>query len=715
LHVAIKQRANALTGSALATAALWSYGLAAAGFLAFAVRLALGWRRNARGAVLIAAILATAIWAAACVGAGVWSGAGFWLASNVLDALRYACWFAFLGILLRGSSQTDASSPVSRVLPGWLIAIVATGLVASVVLSEGYPAAQVLGLRVRTGEFALRLGLAVFGLILTEQLLRRAPPNVRWSIKHLCVGLAGLFAFDLFLYADAMLYAQLDPDIWVARGIANVLVIPFVAISTARNTGWTIEMHMSRSAVFHSTALLLSGVLLLAVAAAGYGIRFFGGDWGRALQIELLFGATLLAVLAGTSGKFRSKLQVFVSKNFFSYRYDYRAEWLRFTRTLAAESSVPRVQERCIKALIDLVESPSGVLWLKSENDGFRPESRLNMAAIDAVEPSDGSLARFLERTGWVVNLDEYALDPMRYEGLDLPRWLAEVPAAWLVVPLISSAELVGFVLMTTPRTALDVNWEVLDLLKTASRQAASYLGQIRATEALLEARKFEAFNRMSAFVIHDLKNLVAQLSLMLKNSERHAGNPEFQRDMLSTVEHVVGRINGLMLQLHAGATPPENARLTDIGSIVQRICAAKSAAGARIDTDLTPGIFAVCNEDRMDHVIGHLIQNAIDATAEHGLVSVRVLRDGNSAVLEVVDTGIGMSADFMRDRLFRPFETTKADGMGIGVYESSRYVDGLGGQILIESTPGKGTCVRVLLPTGNHMNDASPMLKEVA
>ncbi len=665
--------------------------------------------------MLIAAIVATALWAAAGAVIGISPVPSAWLASDALDALRYAIWFAFLASLLRGASRREPASGGGSPLPRWAIALVAAALVASVALSDGYPFALAIGTQARILEFGLGLGLAVFGLILVEQLLRRAPPDARWSIKHLCVGLAGVFAFDLLLYADAMLYARLDPDLWVARGAANLLVIPFVAISTARNTGWTIEMHMSRSIVFHSTALLLSGAFLLVIAAAGYYVRFFGGEWGRALQIELLFGASLLAVVAVSSGRFRSKVQVFVSKHFFSYRYDYRAEWLRFTSTLSAESSVPRVQEQCIKALADLVESPGGALWLKTENEGFRPVSRLNIAAIEAAEPEHGSVASFLERTGWIVNLDEYASEPARYEGLVLPDWLASIPAAWLVIPLPSGNELVGFVLLAKPRTALDVNWEVRDLLKTASRQAASYLGQIRASEALLEARKFDAFNRMSAFVVHDLKNLVAQLSLMLENSERHAGNPEFQRDMLSTVEHVVGRMNALMLQLRAGASPVENARPADLGSIVQRICATKAGPQVRIDVDLAPTVFVIGHEDRLGHVIGHLIQNAIDATAERGQVSVRVRRDGRFAELEITDTGVGMSAQFMRERLFKPFETTKAEGMGIGVYESSQYVAGLGGQILIDSALGTGTRVRVLLPMGNSANDAPPALKEVA
>ncbi len=327
-------------------------------------------------------------------------------------------WFAFLAALLNGAPGTAAASKAPRLLPGWLIAIVAAALVASCrAYRRGCLSAQLLGTQTHTVEFGLRLGLAVFGLILVEQLLRRAHPQARWGIKPLCVGLAGVFAFDLFLYAEAMLFGRLDPDIWVARGFANALVIPFVAIATARNTGWTIDMHVSRGVVFHSTALLVSGIFLLAIAGAGYFVRYFGGGWGRTLQIELLFGAMLFAILLASSGRFRSKLRVFVSKHFFSYRYDYRQEWLRFTRTLSAESSVPNVQEQCIKALANLVESPGGALWLKAENEGFRPASRWNMAAIDAVEPAQGSLARFLERTGWVINLREYASEPARYDG----------------------------------------------------------------------------------------------------------------------------------------------------------------------------------------------------------------------------------------------------------------------------------------------------------
>ena len=295
--------------------------------------------------------------------------------------------------------------------------------------------------------------------------------------------------------------------------------------------------------MFHSTALMVIGIYLLFMAAAGYYVRFFGGSWGRPLQVALVFAALLALGAMAISASIRAKLRVIVSKHFFSYRYDYRDEWLRFTHALSARGGQTELRQDVIKGLADMLESPAGSLWLlDGAGRHFVQAARWNMPADAAAEPCGSAFAQFLMDTGWVVNLEEYRSSPDRYRGLRIPFWLTEVPNAWLIIPLANGGELIGFVILATARTRVDVNWEVNDLLKTAARQAATFLGQMQATEALLEARKFDAFNRMSAFVVHDLKNIVAQLSLMLKNAERHRENPEFQKDMLITVEHSVER-----------------------------------------------------------------------------------------------------------------------------------------------------------------------------
>jgi putative PEP-CTERM system histidine kinase len=398
---------------------------------------------------------------------------------------------------------------------------------------------------------------------------------------------------------------------------------------------------------------------------------------------------------------------VFVNKHFFSYRYDWRREWLQFTQMLGTAAQKQQLYEQVLQALANPVESMGGSLWLQREG-AIRQVAWVNFPRIRETEPEGGSLASFLTRTRWVIGIDEFTRFPQRYEGLALPSWLALAPNAWLVIPLIIGAqEIIGFVVLTRPRAAIDVNWEVLDLLKTASRQAASFLAQLHANEALLEAEKFSAFNRMSAFVVHDLKNLVAQLALLLKNAERHHDNPEFQNDMLATIEHVVGRMNRLMLQLRDGTTPADHPRSVELRTVIERVIKVHERQPVPIEFESSPSLRVLAHDERIERVVGHMVQNAVEAVesaaealnAPKGRVWLRTYRDNAHAVLEVIDNGVGMSEDFVRERLFRPFQTTKPQGMGIGMNESFQYVNAIGGAISVESTPRRGTTFRLRLP----------------
>ena len=282
---------------------------------------------------------------------------------------------------------------------------------------------------------------------------------------------------------------------------------------------------------------------------------------------------------------------------------------------------------------------------------------------------------------------------------LQSPAWLQATPQAWLIVPLLVGDELIGFVLLLKARTRVDVNWEVYDLLKTASRQAASVLAQMLATEALLEVRKFDAFNRMSAFVVHDLKNIVTQLSLMMKNAQRLHANPEFQQDMLMTVENSLERMRQLMAQLREGTTPTGMAFGVDLLAVLRRLESVATARGRVLEIRAVEPLVVRGHEDRLERIIGHVVQNSLDATDPSGTVWLSVDKLGGHARIEVGDNGHGMTQEFIRDRLFKPFQTTKPTGMGIGAYESFQYVQEIGGKISVESEPAKGTKVTLLLP----------------
>jgi len=666
-----------------------SYAVAAMAFFFFSVLLATTWRGRLQGMLL----------AMACLGTAMWAGVAAYLAAlphaimhvvEVLEVLRSAFWFAFLMVLLGYSRK--AVRPLRRAALGL---VVFCAVVLAATLYSGVASTP------RTETFGIlgRLVLAVIGIVLVEQLYRNVQPQQRWGIKFLCLGLGGMFAYDFYLYSDALLFQRVNAAIWDARGAVNAMVVPLLAVATARNPKWSLDVAVSRRILFHSTAMLGAAVYLLAMAAAGYYIRYFGGSWGAVLQVTFLFGAVVLLFMILFSGTLRARLKVFLSKNFFSYRYDYREEWLRFTRTLSEGEPGVQLYERSIEAIAELVDSPGGALWLSRDAGVLEQVAHWNMPSAKGREQRDSPLCQFVERRQWVISLEDYEMRPESYDGLEIPDWLRSIPHAWLVVPLILHERLLGFVVLARSKGKINLDWEVNDLLKTAGRQAASYLAQLEAASALLVARQFESFNRMSAFVVHDLKNLVSQHSLLLSNAHKHKHEPAFQEDMIETVAQSVEKMKRLLLQLRGGDTPEPPAPVA-LEGLVQQVVAAKSALKPAPRLEARDGAVKVlAHRARLERVIGHLIQNAIEATPPEGQVVVQLSRQDGSAIIVIADTGCGMSEQFMRYRLFKPFESTKSTGMGIGTYEAREYVRELGGRIEVETQEARGTRFRVVLP----------------
>ncbi len=694
------------------TAARYSYGIAALGFAAFAIQLGFGWRGGKLGGWILAAIVLSCCWA---VAAAAYAGSGLpglRIAEHLFDTLRICAWYGLLLALLFSSGRYGFGGGKNP--PVWVI--VAIGLLAITAFSlHSAPslAVAIFGRGTRAGFFA-PMAFAIVGLMLVEQVYRNISAHARWGIKPLCLGLGATYCFDLYMYSNAFLFNQLDIDVWSSRGVANLLIVPLIAVSTARNKDWAFEIAVSRQVVFHSTTLLGSGIYLVAIAGAGYFVRYFGNHWGGALQVMFLFAGLLIFGMLFHSGSLRSKLRVLLNKHFYNYRYDYREEWLRFTQSLTVGDRNLGLLEHAINALADLVESPGGMLWLVEPSGELRQAARLNMPEVLAVESGDGALVEFLVRTQWVIDLSDNQEQPEKYADANLPEWLRSIPDAWLVVPLAAAGELFGFIILAKSRAKIDLNWEVLDLLKTAGSQAASYIAYMRAAEALLEAKKFDSFNRMSAFVVHDMKNLVAQLSLLLKNAERHKDNPEFQADMLSTISNAVERMKQLLLQLRAGSTPVNGPCPVDLAPIVRRIEKARSGQKPKLILEKGEPIEVLGHPDRLERVIGHLVQNAIDATPDDGRVWLKLIRDKDQAIVEVGDTGHGMSREFVQEGMFKPFQTTKAAGMGIGAYESSQYIRELGGRIFVDSRENVGTVVRIELRANRSRHEPAACVLEL-
>jgi putative PEP-CTERM system histidine kinase len=499
---------------------------------------------------LLAAVIGECAWAihalpSVSVQMPPWLGAA-------LHALRFLLFSAFMLALLRG-------------LRDLRILIFAASLATTLAIAQGLGAVIQSPLMIQQ---TLALLAALFCILCVEQVYRNAVPDQRWLLKFACLATFLLFAFEALLRADALLHGGVDPTLLTAQGFVDALIAPLMAVGGLRLLPTKQQLRFSRDAAFHTATLLVSGLFLLAMAAIGYGLRIFGSTWGAVLQWILLFAAAITLLVLLGSGQVRAKIRVWINKHFFSQRYDYRKEWMRLTSLLSGSSSLEDQKRttatRGLQALVDMVESTGGQIWTQDVAGTWRLRARLNVAAGPDLAAHDG-LAEFLGTSGWIIDIDDWR-DGRSPQGCPpMVGWLKSDTEAWLLMAVSVQSVPVALVQLQRPLAPIPLDWEVRDLLKAAGQQVAGLLRTEQALESLVQARQFDSFNRMSAFVVHDLKNLVAQLGLMLKNAERHRDNPQFQADMLETAAHVQERMQSMLLQLRDGTRPIEAVQPVDL------------------------------------------------------------------------------------------------------------------------------------------------------
>jgi putative PEP-CTERM system histidine kinase len=620
----------------------------------------------------------------------------------LFEPFRSLAWLLFLGYVMI-SAVTERHMASQR----FHMALASAAAFAMVLLLmvlyrmyTGHDALIFFGIDLLFAGFLL---MAIAGLVMVEQVMRNARVESRRALKYLCIGLGLIFAYDFYLYSNALLFQALDPDLWQIRGFVNAMAVPVLGVAIARDPRLSLDVFVSRRMVFHTTALLGTGMYLLAMGLGGYYIRAFGGEWGTVVQVIFLFGAGLVLLVLLFSGRLRASLRVFINKHFFHYKYDYRDEWLRFIQTLSSGQPDDRLRERSIHSLAEIIDSPGGALWMRQITNRFVPVASWQMeVSEDNTVDKDHPLVQFMASREWLIDLDECVRDPELYNNLTIPGWMKKMPTAWLVVPLIVHDHMLGFIVLARSPAQHHFNWEDSDLIKTAGRQVAVHLAQLEASRSLAEAQQFEACNRLSTYVMHDLKNLIAQLSLVVTNAAKHKNNPQFMEDAINTVDNSVQKMNRLLSHLRSDAlqgheATPDIELCSVLGEVVVTMSGGRPVPSLDCQVE---GILLSANRERFSAIIGHIIRNAQEATPDDGRIIVRLFKRSDRAIIEVQDTGVGMDKEFIRNRLFRPFDSTKGKtGMGIGVYEARDYVNRLGGDIEVISRVGEGTTFRIRLP----------------
>lgn len=675
-----------------------SYSLAAITFGLLTVLVTSRYlRRGVDRALALAAGLST-IWASAIVSQSLWGVPGFNL-RYLIELLRNAAWIYLLFALLKdGLPGGGLSEKLKQVLG------VSAGVLLAILLAIG-TIENVTDTSVATGKFKLlgEIGLALLGLSMVEQIWRNSPSFGRSSIKYICIGAATIFAFDFFMYADALLFGEVADSFWNARGFVNALLIPLFAVNVINTRRQPVEFQLSRSAVFHAGTLVIAGGYLLFLALGGYYVRALGGSWGDALQvlfftISLVFLTTLLL-----SRRIRAKLMVLISQNFFDYKYDYRDEWLKMTREMADLSDDPPLPNRVIRMLAGLVESNAGAIWLIGDQDAYVLKATVNMnTPKHTIIDADSELVRFLRDREWIIDLHEYKVDPVSYNLLEIPDAITKTPDAWLIIPLYLGNELYGMALVGNPYSRVELNWENFDLIKVVARQTCNLLAQSDAQNRLSRAMQFEAVSKASAFMVHDLKTVIAQLSLLVKNAPKHKHNPAFFDDMVNTTEHAVRKMSNLVDHIRKPSsediTNLQTINLTEL--LRQLVSNYQHRAPAPRLVGQPPQAMVKADPEQLRSVFGHLIQNAQDATSPDGEIALNLKIAKGTAAVFIQDTGCGMTEEFINGQLFKPFASTKGlTGMGIGAFQAREYVHQIGGSMDVTSEPNVGSCFSIRIP----------------
>jgi putative PEP-CTERM system histidine kinase len=669
-----------------------SHAAAFLGYSAFAIVLAVaGTRTWVKGLMILAAAL-TAAWAALVV----FNEVGLlpiWL-PNVAGTLRDSGWYAVVLAVLYFQVQSYA---LWRVL--LVVTICGMGL-DGIVKGTGLDAGRIAG--VEFNSAITELAEVIFGLILVENMMRNLPQDQFWSAKHLGIGLYAILVFQVLVLVPNFLTGIPVQGLIAVRPLVFLMALPLFAVTASRSRGLYLRFHSSRRRImFHAATLIGAGVVLQGAAIASFYLRQAGGDNGTAMSIVFGFVAAVgLAVALASTGT-RSRIKAFVNENFFSYKYDYRLEWDKFIRALSAWEDGD-MSLRVLRTLAELLDSHGGVLWvLRDRWHQFMPVARWSYPADLAPLASDDACLKVLEDEDCAY-LDLTSSN----DCTSADQWNQRFPGSWLVVPLRYCSKLIGVALLNPPRAARSLDWEDKNLISLVALQLAAYLMQEETAQALADARQLEEFNKRFAFIVHDTKNTIGQLSLLLRNIEEFGHNEEFRKDMTATLRHAVEKLQSLLGQLRGNPigkkAGDELREEVDIGALVARFVLGKRKVGLDIimSENDTPVLVQMANKDAFLSVLELIVGNAIEAAPKGSPPTVHVGKVDGSVYVAVSDKGPGMTQEFIAGQLFRPLKTTKQDGFGIGAYQAREIMRDLGGSMNVRSKLGEGTTVSLCLPT---------------
>jgi len=539
-----------------------------------------------------------------------------------------------------------------------------------------------------------------------ERVFRGTIGHLRWQIKFMVLGLGSLFAIRIYTTTQTLLLRSRDPGFELFNMGALIVAGVLILRSLHRMKLLTLDVYLSHSLLYNSFTILLVGIYLLVVGFASQLIAYFDGGLSFHLNFFFIFLALVVLSILLVSDRIRSKLRHFIAFHLRRPQYDYRKEWEFFTKGITPLTELKDLGNTVAKMVAETLHVLSVTVWIVNETGdrlvpcGSTAHSMRNTPDLQLSSGATLEIIRHMKDDEMPVNLADaksgWASELMKSD----PDYSGKTRIQW-AFPLNARGEFLGLMSVGERISDIPFSAEDLDLLKTISFQLAGSLLNIKLAEQVRQAKEKEAFQTVSAFMMHDLKNLASKLSLTMENFTRHFDNPEFQKDALNVISQSVKKINSMCSNLSLLSQKIElNRAETDLNQLVSSVLATLDGClKVPLIQDLKPLPQLLIDSEQIQKVLTNLILNANEAITNGGEIQVATEQSHGWIVLMVKDSGCGMSREFMEQRLFRPFQTTKKQGMGIGLFHSRAIVEAHGGRIEVESEEGKGTTFRVFLP----------------
>jgi putative PEP-CTERM system histidine kinase len=639
-------------------------------------------------------------------------GAAFWeTLCLVTKSFLPGVWLAF------SLTYSRANYRDFLVRSRWLV--IGAFLIPVLSLAALYRSFYVIAYDPAVGEWGLRLnepGIILNVLILVstvlilmniERTIRAAVGTMRWRIKFLVLGLGVIFGARIYTGSQALLFSDYSPSQLSVEATALLIGSALIAVAYFRTGFNEIDVYPSRAVLHTSVTVLLTGAYLIVVGVLAQVVSRFGGTAGFPIAaFVVLLSLAILAILL-LSDRAQQSLQLFVSRHFKRPQHDFRQIWARFTRSLSValdDTALGTIAARLISETFGALsvstwlfdEHGERLIRVSSTSNAEQAPNHDSTTCVAGRELNSAELIKLSRPFDLGRAKEKWARDLMERSNRQF-----RTGGSPICVPLVGGESWLGVIVLADRVRGLGYSAEEMDLLKCIGEQVAATLLKLRLTEEIMERKELEAFQTMSAFLIHDLKNAASTLGLMLENLPTHFDNPAFREDAFRGIGSAAGRINQLISRMNAlrhelRLNPAE----LDLNLVVtEALATLNGTLENKLVTkfDQVPKILA--DGQQLQSVCSNLLLNACDAVGMNGRITVKTTRQGEWVALSVTDNGCGMSEQFIKNSLFRPFHSTKKKGLGIGMFQSKTIVEAHQGKIHVESELGVGTTFRVMLP----------------